>query len=187
MKVRFANEEDAAALLELYAQYIDTPITFEYALPSVDEFASRIREITAVYPYLVCEESDRIIGYAYAHRQRERAAYGWNAELTVYLDRDWVSEGIGTMLYSMVMEILVLQKVKTAYAYVALPNRKSEGLHERLGFLRAGVERNAGYKCGSWHGLACFERALAPYDADPAPVIPVGALPKESLDAILAG
>ena len=86
LHVRFASESDADALLEVYAPYIDTPVTFEYDCPTPEEFAGRIRDIRTVYPYLVLEEDDRVIGYAYAHRARERTAYDWLAELSIYLD-----------------------------------------------------------------------------------------------------
>ena len=95
MTVRFARAEDAPALLSVYAQYIDTPVTFETELPSAAEFRARVEEISAFYPYLVLEEERKIVGYAYAHRQMERAAYGWNAELSVYLDGAHLSRGIG--------------------------------------------------------------------------------------------
>ena len=96
--IRFAAPDDAAALLRIYAQYIETPITFEYTLPSEEEFAQRIRDIQAVYPYLVYIEDGEVLGYAYAHRFQERAAYQWGAELSVYLDRGCVSHGIGSQL-----------------------------------------------------------------------------------------
>ena len=80
MNVRWARPQDSAALLRIYAQYIDTPVTFEYTLPSENEFAARIGAISAEYPYLVCEEDGETLGYAYAHRQAEREAYQWNAE-----------------------------------------------------------------------------------------------------------
>ena len=85
MNLRFADEHDAAACLAIYAQYIDTSITFETALPSEDEFAGRIRSYGAVYPWLIAEEDGEILAYAYAHRAQERAAYDWNAELSVYV------------------------------------------------------------------------------------------------------
>ena len=86
MTARFAAAGDAEDLLAIYAQYIDTPVTFETVLPSADVFRGRIKEISAFYPYLVLEEEGKIVGYAYAHRHMARAAYGWNAELSVYLD-----------------------------------------------------------------------------------------------------
>lgn len=127
--IRFAAPDDAAALLRIYAQYIETPITFEYTLPSEEEFARRIRDIQAVYPYLVYIEDGEVLGYAYAHRFQERAAYQWGAELSVYLDRGCVSHGIGSQLYTLLLELLRLQNVRTAYALVTLPNTKSEALH----------------------------------------------------------
>ena len=88
MIIRFARAEDAQALLDIYAQYIHTPITFEYELPSAAEFARRISSTLADgYPYLVCQDGDEVLGYAYAHRLGERAAYQWNAELSIYLSR----------------------------------------------------------------------------------------------------
>ena len=86
MNIRLAVPEDAAALLAFYAQSIDTPVTFEYTLPSEEEFRSRILETRRNYPYLVAEENGRVVGYAYAHALRERLAYQWMAELSVYLD-----------------------------------------------------------------------------------------------------
>lgn len=88
MNLRFADEHDAAACLAIYAQYIDTSITFETALPSEDEFAGRIRSYGAVYPWLIAEEDGEILAYAYAHRAQERAAYDWNAELSVYVSKN---------------------------------------------------------------------------------------------------
>ena len=97
--IRFATEEDAQALLAIYAYYIDTEITFEYELPTEAEFRKRIRTVLEEYPYLIYEEAGNILGYAYAHRHLERAAYQWNVELTVYLHPDAVSRGIGRRLY----------------------------------------------------------------------------------------
>ena len=77
MKLRFVTVKDCQSLLKIYSQYIDTPITFETTLPNEIEFASRIKNITSFYPYIVCEDKGKIIGYAYAHRYKERDAYEW--------------------------------------------------------------------------------------------------------------
>lgn len=96
MRFRTARLSDAPALLEIYREYIDTPITFEYALPSVEEFKDRIRSISEFFPYLVLEDDGGVIvGYAYAHRHMERAAYQWNAELSIYLSRALAGKGWG--------------------------------------------------------------------------------------------
>lgn len=173
MTARFARAEDAPALLSVYAQYIGTPITFETELPSAEEFRARVEEISAFYPYLVLEDAGKIVGYAYAHRQMERAAYGWNAELSVYLDGAYRTRGIGKKLYSALTEICALQGIKTVYAGVTLPNAQSEGLHETLGFRRLGVYRNTGFKNGAWHSVAWFEKQISPYEVPPAPVRPL--------------
>ena len=185
MGIRFAAEADAPALLAIYAQYIETGITFEYELPSREEFARRIREFGGTYPYLIWEEDGRIVGYAYAHRQAERAAYQWNAELSVYLDRSCTSRGLGRRLYGALIDILRLQGIHTVYGCVTVPNEKSEGLHQALGFRRLGTYRSTGYKCGAWRDVAWFEKPIAPYDENPEPIRPVGDIPAEALAAIL--
>ena len=173
MKIRMASAADSSALLKIYAQYIHTPITFECALPTEADFTERIKNIIEYYPYLVCEENGKIIGFAYAHRQKEREAYQWNAELSVYIDRDFTTKGIGSKLYNILIELLKLQGVRTVYGGVTLPNPKSEGLHLSMGFHRCGVHRNTGYKCGKWHDVAWFEKTIGLYDENPNTVVPI--------------
>ena len=186
MKIRMAHTADAAALVAIYGQYIDTPITFEYRLPTADEFAARITDTLAEYPYLVAEEQGRLQGYAYAHRQMAREAYQWNAELSVYLDQNAISQGIGTRLYQALEEILKLQGVRTVYGGVTIPNEKSQRLHLGRGFKSLGVYHNTGYKCGHWHDVEWFEKQLLPYVADPQPVRPVIEIAAGSIAEILA-
>lgn len=185
MGMRFAAARDGAALLRIYGQYIDTPVTFEYMLPEEREFAERIGHITAVYPYLVWEEAGRMVGYAYAHRHREREAYQWNAELSIYIDRAFVSRGIGGRMYASLLELLKMQGVKTAYGFVRLPNEKSERLHRALGFAHVGTYHHSGYKCGAWQDVGIYEKEIAPHDAAPEPIIPIWKLPQERVRAIL--
>ena len=109
--IRTAVPADAEALLSVYAQYIDTPITFEYELPSVAEFRRRILSTLEGYPYLVWEEDGFLLGYAYAHRYREREADRWGAELSVYVDRSAHSRGIGKALYAELIRLLREQGV----------------------------------------------------------------------------
>ncbi len=187
MKLRLASPADSDALREIYAQYIDTPVTFEYALPSREEFARRVETISADYPYLVCEQEEEIVGYAYAHRQMERAAYQWNAELSIYIDREHTSRGLGKTLAGALLELLRRQGVKTVYSGVTLPNARSEGLHASLGFRRLGVYRRTGYKCGKWHDVAWFEKAIAPYEPAPAPVRSLREMPEEVVCRVLSG
>ena len=184
-RIRFAAAADAPALLGIYGQYMDTPITFECALPSEEAFRGRVAEYGAACPYLVWEEDGRILGYAYAHRLGERAAYQWSAELSIYLDRDSTGRGLGRRLYGALMELLRLQGVRTAYGCVTLPNAGSEGLHAAMGFRRTGTWHSAGFKCGAWRDVGWFEKAIAPYDPSPAPVRPIGEVPAGAAAEIL--
>lgn len=184
--IRFARIPDMAAMLEIYASYIDTPITFECELPEEQVFAKRMTDISVFYPCLACEEQGRIISYAYAHRPMAREAYQWNAELSVYLDPFYTSRGLGKKLYSVLMEILRLQGIRTVYGCVTVPNEKSEALHEGLGFRIIGTYCNAGYKAGKWQDVRWFEKAIAPYNVAPAPAVSMDAIPEESLRKIMS-
>lgn len=181
MKIRFAQESDAAALLEIYKQYIDTSITFEYKLPTKEEFQRRIREYSEVYPYFICTENGKCVGYIYAHRAQERAAYQWNAELSIYLDKNYQRKGLGSKLYQMMFEILALQGVKTLYGLVTTPNPKSVKLHETTGFQLSGTYHNTGYKAGKWCDVLLFEKQIGDYDSKPEPIIPIHKIDRQLL------
>ena len=168
--IRFASADDSASLLKIYAQYIDTPVTFEYELPTEAEFAERIRRISAEYPYLVWEESGVPRGYAYAHRHRERAAYQWNAELTVYVRRGREGLGIGTALYGALIPKLREMGLVNLYGVLGLPNPGSEALHRHFGFTRQGLYPRMGFKLGEWHDVAQYGLRLTPPDRPPEPL-----------------
>ena len=183
--IREAAPADAAALLAIYESYIDTPITFECEPPTIDEFQRRMREFSAVYPYLICEVDGCAAGYAYAHRQKERAAYQWNAELSVYLAEPYCGRGIGKALYAALIDILTLQNIKTVYAGVTVPNPKSEALHASFGFTRMGTYHSTGFKCGKWHDVAWFELPIGVYDEPPSPVLSIDQVNPAQIRAIL--
>ncbi|MEA5050429.1 MAG: N-acetyltransferase family protein [Oscillospiraceae bacterium] len=187
MALRFAAEEDAGALLDIYAPYIATPTTFECALPTRREFSARIAAVSSFYPYLVCERDGRPAGYAYAHRQMERAAYGWNAELSVYLAPEATSQGLGTELYRALLGLLALQGIRNVYAGVTLPNERSERLHESFGFSVVGDYRRTGWKCGAWRDVRWYGKQLPAPDGEPLPPVAVSALPRAAVARILAG
>lgn len=186
MALRLALPQDAPALVGIYGQYIHTPITFEYDLPSPREFEGRIAHVLEGYPYLVWEEDGVPAGYAYAHRFKERAAYQWGAELSVYVAQGRTSSGIGRRLYGALLELLALQGVRTVYGIVTIPNAKSEGLHRSLGFRDAGICRNTGYVAGAWRDVQTFEKAIGPYDKAPAPITPFPQLDPPVVAAVLA-
>lgn len=185
MKLRFARAEDAPALLAIYAQYIQTGITFEYDLPSIAEFERRIRTFSQDFPYLICMDGEEIAGYAYAHRPFERKAYDWDVELSIYLDEGYKSMGIGRKMYDVLLQILTRQRVKTAYGLVTLPNESSRRLHEKMGFHVAGILHNAGYKNGQWRDVCWFEKQLGTYQIPPEPVIPIGDMDPAFIQSLL--
>ncbi|MCD8381910.1 MAG: N-acetyltransferase family protein [Clostridiales bacterium] len=168
--IRLVRPSDAPALLAIYAQSIHTPVTFEYELPSLEAFRGRIREISARYPYLVLEEGGSVVGYAYAHRLRERAAFAWDAELSVYLDRAARGRGLGTRLYSVLLELLRRQGVQAVYGCITSPNPASVALHERLGFRYCGAFHRTGYKDGQWLDVLWYEKQIGGGQTPPPPL-----------------
>lgn len=155
--IRPARLEDASEILKIYEPYIKkTTITFEYEVPSLEEFRGRMTGIIGAYPYLVCEADGKILAYAYAHRFHERAAYQWDAELSVYVEEEHTGLGMGKALYHALMELLKLQNVKNAYALVTSPNERSEALHLGMGFRLEGLNRETGYKMGKWLDVSCL-------------------------------
>lgn len=184
-KIRFAKECDALELLRIYKQYIDTTITFEYVLPSEEEFRRRIREFSEVYPYLVYEEDGKILGYAYAHRAFERAAFQWDAEVSIYLDREIRGRGIGKICYQVLLNILKEQGVITVYSLISTPNPRSEKLHLDMGFELIGVHKNTGFKAGKWCDISWYQLQLNPYSENPVPIKTVHELEQETIREIL--
>ena len=185
MEIRVATKNDAAGALAVYAQYINTSVTFEYELPSIDEFSRRISVTLKTHPYLVCMESGKLCGYAYAHQLKEREAYQWSAELSIYLDSGITSRGMGRTLYALLIEILKHQGVRTVYGCVTIPNPRSEKLHESLGFRPLGIFRNAGFKNKEWHDTAWFEKNIAGCNVPPAKLIPFSRFAPETVNRII--
>ena len=171
---RLARAEDAPELLKIYAPYVEeTTISFEYVVPSREEFAGRIKNISSFYPYLVVEEEGRILGYAYAHRLAERKAYDWSAEATVYVEKEQRHNGLGRQLYEKLFALLRLQHLVTAYAAVTSSNTASIKFHEKLGFKVAGTYPETGYKFNQWLGLTWLDLKLMIPPAKPQPICPL--------------
>lgn len=166
--IRLVTPEDAEAVLEIYRPYIEkTAITFECDVPSVEEFRRRIEEIAVSYPYLIWEEAGAVLGYAYAHRFRERAAYDWDAELSVYVSENYLHRGVGRRLYACLLELLTQQKIRNVYGCVTIPNERSENLHKAMGFQWTGAYHHSGYKMGRWYDVAWYEKDLGNEKAEP--------------------
>lgn len=161
IKLRFAAPKDAAKLVEIYRPYVEnTTVTFEYDTPTEDEFASRIRDFSSGFPFIVCEVDGEIVGYAYAHKYGERFSFRYSAELSVYVAENSRGIGIGRILYGALIELLTAQGYKSLYALVAAPNPASFALHKAFGFCEVGRAHGVGYKFGCWIDLVTLERIV---------------------------
>jgi phosphinothricin acetyltransferase len=171
MLIRHADAtRDAAACAEIYRPYVtDTVISLEERPPDAREFRDRISRTTAGYPWLIAELGGRPVGFAYASRHRERAAYRWATDTTVYLERGHRRRGIGRALYERLFTLLRDQGLHVACAGITLPNEASVGLHEALGFTPVGVYRRVGYKMGAWRDVGWWQLDLLPITDGPPP------------------
>ena len=159
--IRPATEADAAALLAIYAPFVETSaVSFETAVPTVDEFSARIRKALAGWQWLVAERDGRCVGYAYGSSHRERAAYRWAVEVSAYVDPAQQRQGIGRSLYSTLFVALADKGYCNAYAGITLPNAASVALHRCVGFDYIGTFGAVGRKFGKWHDVAWFQRRL---------------------------
>ena len=171
--IRPVTAADAAELVAIYAPYVlETAVTYEYEVPSVEEFRGRIENTTKNYPYLAAVENGEILGYAYASSFHPRAAFRWSAEATVYLKQEAHGRGIGRMLYEKLEEILRKQNVQTVIALIADPNPESVAFHEKLGYRVAGRLTNCAYKLGQWRGMYYMEKSLGTHEGEPSAFIP---------------
>jgi len=167
--LRIATPEDASAIRSIYAPYVEsTPITFETEVPTTAEMAERIETTRERYPWLVYEsEEGSVLGYATASPLRSMGAYVWTAELTVYVAEDARRSGIGSALYTALLELLSEQGYYNAYAAVTVPNPASVQLHEKHGFEPVGTFPAVGYKDGQWRDVQWWYRQLAERPAEP--------------------
>ncbi len=177
---RTATPEDAAALLEIYGPYVrDTAITFEYEIPSEEEFARRIRTTLERYPYIVAEREGTILGYSYAGPFRTRKAYSWAAEVTVYVGQQFRGEGIGSSLYEKLIETLKAMNITNVEACITCTDKEDETLtnasprfHEAVGFQKVGRFYNCGYKFGRWYDMVYMEKIINKHEVPMPPVLP---------------
>ncbi|MBN1892447.1 MAG: N-acetyltransferase [Clostridiales bacterium] len=166
--IRPVKQTDAADILAIYAPYVtDTVISFETKVPTIEEFSKRIETIQNDYPYLVCEVDGKVVGYAYASKHRERAAYRYSVEVSVYVALDYHHKGIGKALYKRLFAALDACNYYSAYAGITLPNDKSIGLHKSFGFVEVGIYHNIGYKDGKWLDVIWLEKPLKDYGIPP--------------------
>lgn len=177
MKLRIATGEDAGKLLAIYAPYVEnTAITFEYEVPSEEEFASRIENTLKKYPYLVAIEKNEILGYAYVSAFKGRAAYDWSVETSIYVKTDCMRKGIGRALYHALENILKEQNICNLCACIAYPNPESIAFHESFGYRTVAHFHASGYKQGVWHDMVWMEKVLCPHETPPKAFVPFPSL-----------
>ena len=156
IRLRAAVPSDIPSFLAIYAPYItDTTYSFEYTVPSLPDFAARFAAVTARFPWIAAVEVDvcggeRIVGYAYAAPMAERMAYIWSADMSIYLDRSCRGQGIGTMLYTKLEELLRRCGYYNAYALITAENEPSRCFHAHMGYTPESHMDRCGYKMGRW-------------------------------------
>lgn len=180
VNIRIATAQDAAALLDIYAPYVEnTAITFEYTVPSVQEFERRISNTLQTYPYLVAEVDKEIVGYTYAGPYRERSAYQWAVEVSIYVKKTAKKMGIGKKLYQALEAILNLQHISNLYACIADTDEEDPYLtkdsilfHQRLGYRQVGKFTQCGYKFNRWYNIIWMEKQIQIHTVPPENIKP---------------
>jgi L-amino acid N-acyltransferase YncA len=166
-EIRVATAADAEAIAAIYAPYVQgSVISFEETPPSGPEMAGRIEATLPTHPFVVFEAAGGIVGYAYAGAHAPRAAYRWSCNVSVYVAEGAHRRGVGRALYAALFELLERQGFHSLFAGITLPNDKSVGLHEAMGFVHLGTYREVGFKFGAWHDVGYWRRGAA--DGAPA-------------------
>lgn len=169
IEIRTVTSEDAERLLEIYSYYVkNTAISFEYEIPSLEEFRERIVNISKKYPYICAIADEKIIGYAYAGVFHEREAYRHSVELSIYVDLERRRGGCGRALYATLEERLKNQGIKNLYACIAVPPKKADEyltfdsmkFHKKMGYKIAGHFHSCGIKFNRWYDMIYMEKLL---------------------------
>ncbi len=180
IQIRAAVPTDAPALLTIYAPYVEqTAITFEYDVPAETEFTRRIADTLQNYPYLVAEQDGVSVGYAYAGKFHERAAYDWSVETSIYVEQHRKRQGIGRLLHDALERELQRRHFLNMNACVACPigendpylTRDSICFHEKLGYRVVGEFHQCGYKFGRWYHMVWLEKHIGSHEGTPLPVL----------------
>ena len=178
--IRSATTQDAKSLLEIYAYYVKhTAITFEYQVPSLEEFTHRISTTLKKFPYLVAESSfdHTIVGYAYASPFHTREAYQWSVEVSIYVNHEFQHMGLGRQLYDTLEQLLKAQNILNLNACIAYPTVEDEYLtqnslhfHEHLGYHLVGKFSQCGYKFNRWCDMVWMEKHIGAHTIPPSSV-----------------
>ena len=161
LKIRPVTLKDAPKLVRIYAPYVKkTTITFEYQIPTIEEFEGRIEKILQRFPYLVAEEDGHILAYAYASTYYDRSAYDWAVEVSVYVDQDHRGQGLGSRLYEALEMELEARGYLRFLACIALPNPASIALHEKRGYVKVAHFPKIGYKFDQWYDIVWMQKTI---------------------------
>ena len=177
--IRIATEADASVLLAIYAEYVkNTAISFEYDIPSVEEFRIRIHDTLEKYPYLVCIRDGEIAGYVYVSEFHHRIAYARSVETSIYVKSGLQKSGVGRELYAALEKALSMQHIINLNACVTCPDgddpyltRNSFDFHQHMGYRQVGEFHKCGYKFGRWYNVAWLEKFLSEHIDTPLPVL----------------
>ena len=161
LTIRPVYKTDAAACLNLYSKYVvDSAVSFELEAPSTEEFERRIENISRRFPFLIAEVDGKFAGYAYASAYRDRLAYQWNVEVSIYVEEDQRKSGVASSLYKELFAELERIHICKAYAVIALPNEASVNFHSKMGFEKFATYSNVGYKLNQWHDVLWMEKII---------------------------
>ncbi len=159
--IRIATEADIPAILDIYGPYIlNTAWSFEYTVPTLEEFIQRFRHHTHYCPWLVWEEDGKVLGYAYAAPAFTRAAFDWDAEVSIYLCPEAQGRGIGRRLYAVLEKLVFGLGYRVLYAVVVEENESSVAFHRHLGYETAMKLSRCGWKFGRWWSLLWLEKRV---------------------------
>jgi L-amino acid N-acyltransferase YncA len=184
--IRVATNDDAAGMLEIYAPFIlNSGITQETEVPSVEDFQQRVISNLAERPWLVCEINNEIAGYAYAGKHRDRKGYQWCTEPSVYILEKYFGLGVADALYTALFDILKLQGYVNAYAVITLPNDRSIAFHKKFGFSYLTTYKKIGYKLGQWHDVGWMQYDINFHNKDPKDPIKFPDIDRAAIDYIL--
>lgn len=192
IKFRNATLKDAKQILKIYKYYVEkTAISFEWNVPSLKEFKLRMKNTMKKFPYIVAVQSEKILGYSYVSAFKERKAYDWALETTIYLDSSERHHGVGKRLYFVMEEICKRMNILNLNACIGFPKKDDEFLtknsaqfHEHLGYKLVGEFHDCGYKFGRWYNMVWMEKMLSEHSKNPQKVLNYNEI-KNNLNDIL--
>ena len=183
--IRLARKSDSQSILRIYAPYIEkTAISFETVIPTESEFADRIETICKQYPYLVYLVDNLIVGYAYASQHKERNAYRYDVNVSIYVFPEYHGSGVAYRLYECLFKILKEMGYYNVYAGYTLPNDKSMKFHNKFGFSLVGTYHKTGYKFEQWHDVAWLEKVINETTEKPGTIKKINELPLGFIDSV---